>query len=520
MGNVPLSTSKQQQAQLSVPSCQPSRPFDASSSHHQKRTAKCLRQNMLLTKKKGSDSTTLQHLILRQDWQRVLIRMHLYPDELRQGFEIHVYDMDVQVYPLQLVCALYPPAPVVQLCVKLFPDAAALPLKVLRSTRMVAMKGNRRWHALRRSWKAWRSRRQGAFPVAPLEEDEWSTSVEQRQLLLPFVQDDISQVLPEGDDDDDEEQCSDPAMEQDDDDSSSCSSKSSLSSRHSMREEERSKQANPAKNVILQLSPSGGLAPLPVNTSNETESTSASSLSSIYRVKWDLKPLWTQVAERGMLLPLHIACLFQASAEVVESLVQAYPLAALSDVLGMLPIHWVAAGWTLPPLQPPPTSPVPREPKPGPLHTLHVLRRALPECIHIRSGNHAMIAQDYIRECMEEGDYKQVCLRVLSDGIDYMVEYGSFVSGDTLVFCDTDETSSYPSTRLFAGLSGLILDEEWSKAIAVVEEDPLSARKWYYGVDTETVGATVWKRLPIHCKYHYHLCHETWERRMKAVMKI
>lgn len=353
----------------------------------------------------------------------------------------------------------------------------------------MAIKGNRRWHSLRRSWKSWRSRRRGAFPV---DEDEWSTSVEQRQLLLPFVQDDISEVLP--DNDDFSHEWSDPGI---DDMSSDSSSSSSFSSKHSIQKETNKEQA---KNVILQLSPSGGLAPLPVNTSNETESTSASSMSSIYRVKWDLKPLWTHVAERGTLLALHIACLFQASAEVVEVLVQTYPLAALSDVLGMLPIHYVAAGFTLPPLQPPPTSPVAREPKPGPLHSLHVLRRALPECIHIRSGNHGMIAQDYIRECMEEGEYKQVCLRVLSDGIDYMVEYGSFVSVDSLVFCDTDETSSYPSLRFFAGLSGLILEEEWAKAIAVVEEDPLSARKWYYGVDTDVVGATVWKRLPIHCK--------------------
>ena len=93
-----------------------------------------------------------------------------------------------------------------------------------------------------------------------------------------------------------------------------------------------------------------------------------------------------------------------------------------------------------------------------------------------------MLAEDYIQECMEDSDYKFMCLRVLSEGIDYMMEYGSFVSGDqSLVFCDTDktdETSSYPSMRLFAGLSGLILEEDWDKAVAVVEEDASTARKW------------------------------------------
>ena len=238
-----------------------------------------------------------------------------------------------------------------------------------------------------------------------------------------------------------------------------------------------------------------------LDVSNETTSTATSS-GSIYRVKWDLKPLWKQVAAHGMLLPLHIACLFQANPAVIEALVQTYPLAALSDVLGMLPIHWIAAGWTLPTLQPPPEQPVPRDPKPGPLPSLHVLRRALPECLQIRSGNHGMLAEDYIAECMEESEYKQLCLRVLSEGIDYMMEYGSLLGDQqTIVFCDTDqtdETSSYPSLRLFAGLSGLILEEDWTKAAAVVEEDPASARKWYYGVSSETVGTAVWKRLPIH----------------------
>ena len=407
---------------------------------------------------------TLQTLVLQQDWQRVLIRLHLYPAECQQLWNVDVYGIRFKLYPLHLVCALDPPAAVVQQCFKCFPDAAALSIRVIPTL-------SRRW-GLRRSWKAWRSRRRGAFPVME-DDDELSASVEQRQLLLPYVEDDDAWSASSRSS------------------SSSSSSKSSLSTNHS--------HGGTHKSVILQLSPSGGLAPLPVNTSNETDSTSGSSKSSMYRVKWDLKPLWKQVAERGMLMPLHIACLFEASPEALQVLVQTYPLAALADILGMLPIHWVAAGWTLPPLQPPPILCVPRDAKPGPMAALLVLRKAFPECIHIRSGNHGMLGTDYIQECMEDSEYKRMCLRVLSDGIDYMMEYDEASIDNTLVFCDTDETSSYPSLRLFAGLSGLILDEDWSRAIAVVEEDPSVARRWYYGMDTETVGtATVWKRLPIH----------------------
>ena len=457
-----------------------SRPF----AHHPK---KCLlRQSLLLHSSTKHSAHALQTLIWRQDWQKVLIRLTLYPHEAQTPFDISVYNMCLQVYPLHLICALDPPAVVVHLCCRCFPDAPAMAVRVRNAGRQVLIKHASAW---RRTFRAWRLRRRGAFPV---DADELShASVEQRQLLLPFVEDAPREWSAA------ESSCS-SSSNSDNGNDDDASSKSSLSSNHSF---------SATDNVILQLSNSGGLkcmTPLSaLDTTDETESTSAATAkSSIYRVKWDLKPLWKQVAQHGMLLPLHVACLFQANPAAIESLVQMYPLAGLSDILGMLPIHWVAAGWTLPTLQPPPPSPVPPEPKPGPLSTLHVLRRALPECLQIRSGNHGMLAEDYIQECMEESEYKQLCLKVLSEGIDYMMEYGSFVSGDqTLVFCDTDktdETSSYPSLRLFAGLSGLILEEDWTKAIAVVEEDPASARKWYYGVNSETVGTTVWKRLPIH----------------------
>ena len=67
-------------------------------------------------------------------------------------------------------------------------------------------------------------------------------------------------------------------------------------------------------------------------------------------------PLLRHVLEEGSLLPLHVAVLFSASSDIIRALVDAYPLAALRDVFGMLPIHFVAAGWLLPPLLPAPIS--------------------------------------------------------------------------------------------------------------------------------------------------------------------
>ena len=57
-------------------------------------------------------------LILRQDWQRVLIRVHRYPEELAMEVCIALsegVDLELTVMPLHLVCALDPPVEVVQL---------------------------------------------------------------------------------------------------------------------------------------------------------------------------------------------------------------------------------------------------------------------------------------------------------------------------------------------------------------------------------------------------------------------
>lgn len=47
------------------------------------------------------------------------------------------------------------------------------------------------------------------------------------------------------------------------------------------------------------------------------------------------------------LFPLHIACLYGASASVLNILLQEYPAASSIEVLGMLPVHMVAANWSL-----------------------------------------------------------------------------------------------------------------------------------------------------------------------------
>ena len=205
----------------------------------------------------------------------------------------------------------------------------------------------------------------------------------------------------------------------------------------------------------------------------------------------------------GTLLPLHIACFYSASTPVLRAIANAYPAAALCDVVGMLPIHWVAAGWTLSPLLPPPASPLPAPPKPSPLEALQVLKETVPDSIRVRSGNHGMTPEDYVQECMEESDLKDACVRLLQD------DGGDDSSEHSIIFSASSDTSSGPpSPRAITEssvccLGNLVAERDWEGMLVAVEDDPTIAERWIYGMDDNAVSAVVWKRLPIHlaCAY-------------------
>ena len=54
-----------------------------------------------------------------------------------------------------------------------------------------------------------------------------------------------------------------------------------------------------------------------------------------------------EAKDSSVLLPIHIACLYGASASILNILLQEYPEGSSIEVLGMLPIHMVAANWCL-----------------------------------------------------------------------------------------------------------------------------------------------------------------------------
>jgi Ankyrin repeats (3 copies) len=340
--------------------------------------------------------------------------------------------------------------------------------------------------------------------------------------------------------------------------------------------------ARSAGNVILQLSSTGGVHPVPLCVATATgatttqeekrkpstvlhegaeglipednvvddksengtdpvpkklESVLTTATNSFFRVHWDFDPLLQHVQQEGSLLALHIACFYSASAEVLNALVEAHPLAALSDVVGMLPIHFVAAGWSIQPLLPAPSTLIPtlipqHIPSPtscsegGPLERLKVLQRVVPDSVRVRSGNHGMTPVDYIHECMDEGSYKETCLRILQQGLISTTKDSSpFLQIDTSTtnssdgvcsFVDTTNSSaedvtdnsgemyqaySHGSESSFSCLSTLVAERNWERLLTELELNPSLASKWTFGVDP--ASASIYKRLPLHCACAY-----------------
>jgi len=322
----------------------------------------------------------------------------------------------LRVLPLHLVCALVPPEPVVRLFLEIFPDAASMPIVcaktkplslqkkpgalVKKAFQFVGRSGSPKEGNVKDEVKIGAGGRgRGRFrlfgsrgrmlanvrnrPLSSNEDEETVFPIQEVVTTFPSLLDErhclLSTKRHHGKEDsttvyysahgehekhraEQPRQTGNPGDESEcTSDDGNCSSEaddSSISSHFSQASwnDER---------AILQLSPSGGIVPLPLHPSNDTDSTSETSgigggksvmisAEGIFSIKWDMTPLRTLlkggsfgVTSTTGLLPLHIACLYGASAGVLKELTDTFPIAALSDVLGMLPIHWVAAGWKM-----------------------------------------------------------------------------------------------------------------------------------------------------------------------------
>lgn len=418
-------------------------------------------------------SSPLHQLILLKDWQRVLCRISLFPNEIHQFSTLRIDENHgVQVLPLHLACSLDPPPAVVQLMLQVYGDAAAIPIRPRRK-RLRRKSGLLKKKVVKRLL----SRRKNRICES---EANKTNDLQVRQITFSNSEDgasreEVEQSLLK----------TPPAVV------TPCSSSTKQQSAKESHDSDQSSMSSTASlshdNIILQLSPTGSKNPMPLD---EVESQNTLG-ESVFRVQWDLSTLFRHILENGTLLPLHVACFYSASSEVLQILLDAHPAAALCDVVGMLPIHWVAAGWSLPPI----LKPFSRSPD----QMLRVLQQTVPDSVRIRSGSHSMTPEDYIKECMDDGPIKTACLNlVLPDNDDFSTSDDSIIFGGSDTSDDESPIAREDST---ACISSFIASHDWEAMLVAVENDPSIASQWMYGLDDQ--GPSVWKRLPIHlaCAY-------------------
>mmetsp|Transcript_4445 Transcript_4445/g.5149 ORF Transcript_4445/g.5149 Transcript_4445/m.5149 type:complete len:656 (+) Transcript_4445:143-2110(+) len=279
-----------------------------------------------------------------------------------------------------------------------------------------------------------------------------------------------------------------------------------------------------SRGMVLQLSATGNLQPVPIAQPS--------------KMQWDLKPL---LNETDCLLPLHVACLYQAPPGVLSHLLEASPDSAKVVAWGMLPIHMICANFGIPPPIAAPAEFIQLASEFKLADCLQILIQNYPESVHIKSIQNGMTPSDYIEETMDDGKMKTHCLRAL-DGEEFSDDYEEEeedhceerrrrnVSFDTMtdtmssnseeqisgvpleihcfenmpaIHMDFDEAEDmrwHPPNPLYSALQG----EEWEEAYYLLEDEPQLVNQWQYGIEIDDYNEPqLWKRLPLHnaCRF-------------------
>lgn len=376
----------------SKPSTIPSRPFDREP--HRRRS--CLAHTMLPPPTKRNRSTTLIQLVLVQDWQRVLIRCTLFPHEISQTSIVNIRGIDWKVLPLHLACAFQPPTKVIAMLLQYHSGATSVPLERVR----------------RRKRKFFKRVLQNVTNLTPDDAKELLTTrgdyFDDASIGTTATKTEvrINNVMyyPPGSLISHEESIGDV------DGLSSCGDTTTTNTVDHVMLETSLFNFLDKTGIVLQLSPSGGILPMPVQSKETASSTTTGDEDGSVKIELEY-PSLLEAAEANTILPIHIACLYKASPSVLLLLLQEHSMGALSAIMGMLPIHLVAAGWHLEPLASNTSNQVFEEP--NAVQLLQVLANALPESLLAKSGNHAMTPMEYVEDVMMEGHRNEECLEYL-----------------------------------------------------------------------------------------------------------
>lgn len=410
----------------SVVSSAPERPFDPDPVHS------CIKRALLFS------STTptrcvLQRLLLLHDWQRVLVRCKMFPGEINKPFQMELYSMNLIMFPLHLAVGLNAPKEVVQILITNH-NASNIPLELANG------KLPQR-HAFRLRQYMRRNKSQ-LFPVFKSDASRVLDRKKQSHgknsgFEGPFLHSMASPTI------DCEAAASSSQLHSP---MTNCitttfsiDSTSSCRSHEEHREEPR---------VILQLGDCGQITTFRLD--EEVNSTEDGPDAKKAMSCHNLRDLHLPASEISFFLPIHIACIFGASTEVLELLLTANPSGAFSFAAGMLPIHMVSAGWKLPmvsesSLESHIQTLFPTQCDNHLLDVMVLLRDTAPETLEICSRAHGLKAIDYVEECMAdcEPKVKQELLQVCC----------TYRSGPTAELCHKCSFASVKSDESFSSIS-------------------------------------------------------------------
>lgn len=202
-------------------------------------------------------------------------------------------------------------------------------------------------------------------------------------------------------------------------------------------------------------------------------------------------------------LPLHVACLFRASPDVILALIRACPWAKkVMNGMGMLPIHIVCADITEPP--PPVFSDAAiTNLEWNVVSCIRFLLRAFPDSMFMTSSNlDDMTPNEYAIEKFPRGADKEIVLNILRRSVDSFqpIESSATVSKVHSIRYDEGEVairSKEPNegkpTKLWCHIS----KREWRQTLIRISRSPDEASVWTM-IDDEATSGTACYRLALH----------------------
>lgn len=413
----------------SKPLSEPARPFE------QEQRRACLHNAFLPKARK--DPSVLLHLISRREWQKVLIRVTLFPAEVTQRQKMTWYGVQWSLLPLHLACALQPPSEVIAMLLRFHVSTARV--HMYRSSHSPHKKSHA-WHRGRRKKKkltadqnnyALYQSNQGSVPKIGMAPSFSSDGVEKHRDYNPAMPLNKTMETEETH----KHHNSDSGLLLDDEAFEMEAER--LSRMHVFESHEDTSNRKNEHSIVMppKKLPDCEEAPTPSYAVDDHDDKTAESKVSLEdylgksgvslqlsstrslepttipsKMHWNLDLL---LMAADAILPLHIACLYRASPVVISYLLEAYPNAVRNSAMGMLPIHMVCAGFELPaPVLAPPV-PFPMDDEYDLAKSLRRLEKAFPESVNYPSANNGMTPRTYIDETVDVRSYKDAHLEKL-----------------------------------------------------------------------------------------------------------